>query len=287
MNSGASVRRMICRISSVATTRGMFSRWARSIASDVLPTPLAPPPDENYQRLVEVSPRPPDLVALLIVHAVPFPEQAGDELLQFPVRYVSAPAVYQLGLDVPGDFERLVRRQAGSLDRVGQHFPGERPAADGNAHGPRFPENEVAHQLVLVMSGEQLPDDAGDLLFVDIRFLAQGRAHIIRQLVGLIVIEAELNQVMHEHPPHEGDAPLAVDYCRHAKRSKSRETVGVKYSYVVVCGKYTSTSAGWARSVPGGRAPGLPPDGEAGNPLLPQGAAGVCEGGLQAGYFRN
>ncbi len=208
----------------------------------------ARPPDEN-QRLVEVSPRPPDLVALRIVHAVPFPEQAGDEHLQFPVRYVTAPAVYQLGLDVPGDFERLVRRQAGSLDRVGQHFPGEGPAADGNVHGPRFPENEVANQLVLVMGGEQLPDDAGDLLLVDIRFLAQGGAHIIRQLISLIVIEAELNQVMHEHSPHEGNAPLAVDYSRHTAARIARNC-RVKYSYVVVCGKYTSTSAGRARSVP-------------------------------------
>ena len=65
----------------------------------------ARPADEDYQRLVEVAPRPPDLVALRIVHAVPFLKQVGGENLQFPVRYVAAAAVDQLGLDVAGDLE--------------------------------------------------------------------------------------------------------------------------------------------------------------------------------------
>ena len=97
------------------------------------------------------------------------------------------------------------------------------------------------------MGGEQLTDDPGDLLLVDIRFLAQGGAHIICQQVRLIVVEAELDQVMHEHSPHEGNAPFAVDYGRHTNCANRRKSGVVKYSYVVVCGKYTSNSAGRAR----------------------------------------
>ena len=43
ISSGDSIRRMTWRMSSVATTRGMSSRFARLTASEVLPTPLAPP----------------------------------------------------------------------------------------------------------------------------------------------------------------------------------------------------------------------------------------------------
>ena len=45
--------------------------------------------------------------------------------------------------------------------------------------------------------------------------LAQFATHFVGQLIGLVMVEAALDQVMDEHAPHEGDTLLAVDDKRH------------------------------------------------------------------------
>ena len=131
-----------------------------------------------------------------------------------------AALVDQLRLDGLGDLVGLVRRQSRSLDGARKQLFGKGPrtarALDGDAGGQALPEDQIAHLAFPVIFPDQPFDQADEFLFADVLLLAQSLPGRIGDAVGFFVGEPPLNQVVHEHSPHEGNALFTVDDRSHS-----------------------------------------------------------------------
>ena len=150
-------------------------------------------------------------------------------LIGHPVGHSISPLFQQALLDETRHLESLIRGQTGDLYRMRQSLAREGvntvPNIDRDGCGDRFPEYEIANLMVSLRLGQQIVDQRQEFIAPNIILATpQSGAHFVGNIIGRLVIETVLNEMMHKHSAHEGNALLAVDDICHRKNRDARGT---------------------------------------------------------------